>query len=190
MAAPATAAAPDLVATAARPPGRRVPSSEAAYAEVHDFLIDEARLLDEHRLEEWLDLLDHDLLYIAPVRRTRLRAEGGEIDPYSRHLDENYSSIAARIRRLAGDNAFADDPPSRTRRSITNLVVHEDGPAAYATAANLTLLRNRGDAPGYDTLSAARYDTVRRTPAGLRLAQRLIILDQATLGTSNLAIFL
>ncbi|MFJ9590895.1 aromatic-ring-hydroxylating dioxygenase subunit beta [Streptomyces acidicola] len=188
-----TPTATDLIAQATDPQGPRIPSNHPTYARIHDFLLDEARLLDENRLEEWLTLLHPDLLYIAPVRRTRLRSEGNEIDPLSRHFDENHSSLTARIRRLQGDSAYADDPPSRTQRNIANLTVHQtDQPHTYTATHNLTLYRNRHDTPTHDILTATRHDTVHHntTTDQLLLIQRIIILNQTTLGTNNLAIFL
>ena len=44
---------------------------EALIREVEQFLYHEARLLDERRLHEWLDLLTDDVRYWMPVRTTR-----------------------------------------------------------------------------------------------------------------------
>ena len=42
--------------------------------EVEDFLYHEARLLDERRFHEWLDLFTEDVVYWMPTRSNRLRA--------------------------------------------------------------------------------------------------------------------
>ena len=41
----------------------------ALQQEVQDFLFREARLLDERRLTDWLDLLADDIHYFMPIRR-------------------------------------------------------------------------------------------------------------------------
>jgi hypothetical protein len=52
------------------------------------------------------------------------------------------------------------------------------------------MLRNRFDDPQYDMLSGKREDIIRRTPEGLRLARRVVLLDQAALGASWLNVFM
>ena len=42
--------------------------SHDLWHEVHDFLVLEARMLDERRLDEWLDLLTDDIFYWMPIR--------------------------------------------------------------------------------------------------------------------------
>ncbi len=51
-------------------------------------------------------------------------------------------------------------------------------------------MRSRWDRGAPDLVSAERHDVIRRSDAGLRLARRDRYVDQSTLGTSNLAIFL
>ncbi len=46
--------------------------------EILDLLHREAELLDEGRLDEWLDLLTDDVTYQMPVRMTRERGQTGD----------------------------------------------------------------------------------------------------------------
>jgi len=55
---------------------------------------------------------------------------------------------------------------------------------------NLLLYRNRGDAPQVGLLSAVRQDVLRRVNGSWKLVHRTILLDQATVATLNLAVFL
>jgi len=55
---------------------------------------------------------------------------------------------------------------------------------------NLLLDRNRGDAPQAGLLSAVRQDVLRRVNGSWKLVHRTILLDQATVATLNLAVFL
>jgi 3-phenylpropionate/cinnamic acid dioxygenase small subunit len=108
------------------------------------------------------------------------------------HFDDDINSIKIRVRRvLHTESAYAEDPPSRVRRFVSNVTIHEtDTAGEYAVTSYLLALRNRWDAPNYDTISAAREDVIRTGGDGLKIARRRILIDQALLGTPNLAIFL
>ena len=43
--------------------------------EIEQFLYHESRVLDEHRFEEWYDLLTDDIRYFMPTRYNRLKRE-------------------------------------------------------------------------------------------------------------------
>jgi 3-phenylpropionate/cinnamic acid dioxygenase small subunit len=165
---------------------------DPVYNEIAEFLIEEARLLDHDLLDEWTEALAEDLRYTMPVRRTVLRRDGQGFDPKMGHFDDDLASIKIRVRRvLHTDSAYAEDPPSRVRRFVSNITVHEtDTAGEYAVTSYLLALRNRWDAPNYDTISAAREDLLRRRDDRWELARRRILIDQALLGTPNLAIFL
>jgi 3-phenylpropionate/cinnamic acid dioxygenase small subunit len=106
------------------------------------------------------------------------------------HLDEDLGSLKLRIRRvLHTTSAYAENPPSRVRRSITNVRVHEtevDG--EYAVTSHLLVLLNRWDLPGYDMLSCRRDDIIRSQRDSYVIARRRILVDQATMGMPNVAI--
>ena len=97
-----------------------------------------------------------------------------------------------RIVRLTGTkSAWAEDPPSRTRRLVTNVLVEEtDKPQEYSVRSYLLVTRSRFNFDEYDLISAERRDILRSDGEGFKLAKREILLDQAVLGTPNLAIFL
>jgi 3-phenylpropionate/cinnamic acid dioxygenase small subunit len=133
-----------------------------------------------------------DISYTMPVRRTVHRNDGPGFDSGMSHFEEDLESLRLRVRRLIHtSSAFSEEPPSRVRRSVTNVRVHETSrEGEYAVTSNLLLLRNRWDLPTYDVVSALREDVLRRGPSGFRLARRRILVDQGTLGTANLSIFL
>jgi 3-phenylpropionate/cinnamic acid dioxygenase small subunit len=97
-----------------------------------------------------------------------------------------------RVRRTVDlANAYDRDPAPRIRRMVTNFVVHEAAQAdEYTATSSILMLRNRFDDPQYDMLSGKREDIIRRTPEGLRLARRVVLLDQAALGASWLNVFM
>jgi 3-phenylpropionate/cinnamic acid dioxygenase small subunit len=170
----------------------RVHAVDPLYWEIVEFLNDEALLLDRDRLDEWLALLTEDLVYWMPVRVTRDRAEGDGFSTTMGHFDDNYASVAYRVRRLqTTTTAWAEDPASRVRRLVSGVTVFRtlvDG--ELRVVSSILAVRSRWDRGTCDLISAERHDLIRRTSAGLRLARRDLYIDQSTLGTSNLAIFL
>lgn len=174
------------------PTGKPVPFGEPRYNQVMQFLIDEAYCLDDGRLNDWKEMLAEDLLYTMPVRQTLARNDGSGFYPAMNWLYDDLGAISFKVKRnVESDGAFAEDPPSRTRRAITNMRMFEtDRPDEAFVQSYVVLRRNRGDAMDAQSLSARRDDIIRTTAEGLRLARRSIWVDQAVLGFSNLAVFL
>ncbi len=65
-----------------------------------------------------------------------------------------------------------------------------DRPDEFAVVSYLLLTRSRFDFPDMDVISGERNDLLRVDGEGFKLVRREVILDQAVLGTPNLAIFL
>jgi 3-phenylpropionate/cinnamic acid dioxygenase small subunit len=170
----------------------RVHGNETIYVELHEFLDDEAALLDNDRLTEWLELLAEDLVYRAPVRVTKHRADGPGFSPTMAHFDDTYSSLARRVARATqSPNAFAVDPPSRVRRHVSNVRVYRTAKNdEYRVLSYVLAARSHADQSALGVVSAERQDVIRRTDAGWRLSRRDIYLTQSTLGVPNLAFFL
>jgi 3-phenylpropionate/cinnamic acid dioxygenase small subunit len=87
-------------------------------------------------------------------------------------------------------SAYAEDPPSRVRRFVTNLSVEERDDGMLRVRSYLLLLRSRFDDPEYVVLSAERDDLLRRVGEGFQLVSRRILVDQSTIGSNNIAVFL
>jgi 3-phenylpropionate/cinnamic acid dioxygenase small subunit len=158
-----------------------------------DFLFHEAELLDDNRVDAWLALLADDLVYQVPVRCTRERAQGPGFSHAAFHMNDTRSSMAARVERLAGEYAWAEDPPSRTRRFVSNVRVRPgEEPGELAVRSNLLLYRSRHDDTGHQLIVGERHDLLRRRAEepGLTLARRLVLLDHTSLPPHNLAVFL
>jgi 3-phenylpropionate/cinnamic acid dioxygenase small subunit len=157
--------------------------------EVAEFFYREAKLLDSHSFEEWLELLTEDIQYEMPVRVTR---ERGEPDTSSQtgHFAEDRRSLELRVKRLATAFSWAENPPSRTRRFISNIRLENTSNLNEVKAHSYFLLyRSRGSSSQADLLSGERRDLLRKVEGTWKLASRLIIVDQTVLGTRNLAIF-
>lgn len=183
--------APDAVANPA--PARRVPLGSETYNRIVEFLYDEAKLLDDLKLREWAATLATDLRYNAPLRQTRPAAQSAQSYVRSvQHFHDDYRSMMGRIMRLTETkSAWAEDPPSRTRRLVTNVRVEETAqPGEFKVLSYLLVTRSRFDFDSYDLISAERHDVLRQEGDTFKLSRREILLDQAVLGTPNLGIFL
>ena len=165
--------------------------TDPRYGEVLSFLYREAELLDTGRQAEWLDLLAEDVSYRMPVR-LNIRRNGS--NPYTEETDifsDNLASLRVRVNKLDTEYAWAETPPSRTRHHVSNVrVVETDNPDELDVRSYVLVYRNRTDSPAADLFSAERQDILRRVDGQLRLARRLIILDQAVVGARHLAILL
>jgi len=161
--------------------------------EIEQFLYYEARLLDDRRYEDWYALLADDLHYFMPTRYNRLRREADRefSAPNEAALfDEDKRSIATRIRRLNTGLAWAEDPPSRTRHLITNVVVGQREDGKFEVDSYFLVYRSRLERE-VEIFAGMRHDVIRRAgnPAGFQIACRTIILDQTVLMARNLSFF-
>jgi p-cumate 2,3-dioxygenase beta subunit len=95
--------------------------------EIERFLIDEAALLDEWRLEEWLELMAPDARYMVPS----LDAPDADHHHTLFLISDDRRTLASRVRQLLSGITWAENPRSRTRRLITNvrLLAAENGEA-------------------------------------------------------------
>ena len=167
-----------------------LPYGDPAHQAAHQFLVEEAALLDAADYPGWLDLLTEDIRYLMPVRVTTARGAGFSTQPGMGHFDEDMYALRKRVQRLATDHAWTEDPPSRTRHFVTNVRTFADDRDDLRVESALLLFRSRGDTREPSLISAGRTDLLRATPDGLRLARREITVDESVLRTQNLAVFL
>ena len=177
---------------------------EETVREMEQFLYREARLLDERRFHEWLELFTDDVRYSMAGRRNRYPKSSKAIailnlDRYVEEdlaedaelaiLDENKQTLSARVARLDTGMAWAEDPPSRSRHLITNIEV-EPGDAANEVKvySNFMVYRSRAETE-QDFYVGARRDVLRRVAGAWKVAGRRITLDQNVLSAKNVSIF-
>lgn len=169
---------------------RPLPYSDPEHQAAHQFLVEEAALLDAADYAAWLNLLCEDIRYVMPVRVTTARGAGFDALADMGHFDENLYALRKRVQRLATDHAWTEDPPSRTRHFVTNVRTFRHQTSELRVESSLLLFRSRGDTREPDLISAGRTDLLRETGDGLRLARREILVDESVLRTQNLAVFL
>ncbi|GAA1163290.1 3-phenylpropionate/cinnamic acid dioxygenase subunit beta [Streptomyces hebeiensis] len=156
------------------------------------FLHREAELLDNTDYSGWLETcLSEDLEYRIPIRTTRVRTSRDvEFSTTGFHMADSYATMRVRVDRLLTEHAWAEDPPSRTRRLVTNVRVRELAADAAEVKSYLMLYRSQGDTADYDLIVGERQDVLGLEAGGWRLRSRLVLLDHTILGTANLGVFL
>ena len=157
--------------------------------EVEEFLYREAALLDARRFDEWLALLTDDIHYWMPIRRT---TTAREVDAeFTRpgdmaFFDDDKDMLTLRVQRLSVGRAWAEDPPSRTRRLVTNIRLLGIDGDELATSANFQLYRTRLDSEE-DCWIGRREDVLRRVNGSLMLARRHLFLEQTVILSQNMS---
>lgn len=161
--------------------------------ELERFYFHEARLLDNRQFQQWLALLSEDVCYIVPSRvntqvdnRQRGREEMLSVE---RELEgaeglgaplreENLFHLALRVERAYKINAWAENPPPRTRRIIGNIELLQRDAQQWRVLNNFHLYYAR---PGSANClySGQRRDTLARVDGEFRLRRREVILDYA-----------
>lgn len=176
---------------------------EETRREVERFLYREARLLDERRFHEWLDLLTEDARYLMSLRSNlypRSSKAIAALDPARvpnddvaeeealAVLDETKATLAGRIARLETGMAWAEDPPSRTRHFVTNIEIEPGATQTIEVRANFLVYKSRSETE-QDFYVGCRRDRLRRVEGALKIAERRLILDQNVLLAKNVSIF-
>ncbi len=151
----------------------------SAEAEIAKLVMLEARLLDEFRLDEWLELFSADATYWLPIDETA--------DPTftSSIIHETRDILAMRVEQLMRENRHAQSPRSEIVRCVTNLDIDLDGADAATARYNLIAIETRsGDwrQPGLGEkhfyVGRSRFD-FRRHAEGWRItAKQVVLLDR------------
>jgi len=156
------------------------PVGNDTFLEIQRFLFREAALLDNRQYADWLGLLDEDIHYRVIARV--VRDAGAEATDYA-IIEEYLVGLKSRIDQISNPRLTrAENPPSLTRRFVSNIEAHPTAaPGEFTTMSYVLAYRARRNIPEGGFYIAERHDVVRRSEAGWRLARRLVRLDQSTL---------
>jgi ethylbenzene dioxygenase subunit beta len=169
-----------------------LPATHPVYAACLEFLHREAELLDARRFREWLSLLSNDVDYRVPVRSSFDDADhSAAFSERAFHMLDERHSLEVRVKRFESGFAWSEIPPSRTRRFVSNIRVRQtQQEKEIEVNSNLLLYRARGDMPP-ELLCGERRDVLVQEEDGQwRLLRRVVLLDQTSLPTQNLGVFL
>jgi 3-phenylpropionate/cinnamic acid dioxygenase small subunit len=142
--------------------------------EVEQFLYREARFADENDYDAWEALWTDDALYWVP-------ANGADIDP-GRQMSiiyDNRSRISTRLKQVRTGRRYAQAPPSRLRRLISNIEIlggrtNIAGGTDLEVGANFLVIESR--ARGNEIWGGRTTYRLRRDGTGLRLAYKKVVL--------------
>lgn len=167
------------------------PVDRTVQQDIQEFMFREALALDERRFRDWLGFLSEDITYDVPLRVVREGLAEWELSPNGRIFQDNKQTLEVRVRRLETDFAWAEQPPSRTRHYVTNVLIdagEQDG--EYEVSSYCLIYRSRGDSIEPNFVSVFRKDLVRKTSDGYQIARRWAAIDQAVINAHNLSIFI
>jgi p-cumate 2,3-dioxygenase beta subunit len=144
--------------------------------EVEDFLILEAALLNEWRLEEWRALFTEECRYLVP------NTNG---DPYAPPESSLYliaddgHHLTERVKRLGKKTAHAEYPHSRTRRLVSNVRILER--FADSLKVECSFVTYRASQGVTDTYFGRHEHCMVEEGGALRIREKRTILDMETL---------
>jgi 3-phenylpropionate/cinnamic acid dioxygenase small subunit len=148
------------------PSNMDVPSDQ----DLVDFVMREARLIDQHRFEEWLDLFTDDGIYWMPL-------EWGQTDPklVSSLMYEDKLLLTIRVERLKGNRTFSQKPKSRCHHilQMPQIDRRDEANNEYVTWTPMHYVETRND----DQRLYAAWATHTLTVAGGRLRIKLKRVD-------------
>ena len=148
-----------------------------------DFVVREARLLDQQRLEDWLELFTDDGHYWMPV-------EWGQSDPRltTSLMYEDKLLLKIRIDRLKGRATYSQSPKSRCHHVLQQPQVDErdDAQGRYVTWTPLHYVESRGDQQTLYAAWATHHLTLVDDALRIRLKRVDLVNCDAALGSIQL----
>lgn len=144
-------------------------------AAVEDFLYEEAALLDDWRLQDWVALFTEDGRYVVPTNDL----PDGDPERHLVHIDDDMTRLRARVHRLESRKAHREYPHARTSHQVTNVRVLSADDEHASVAAAFAVWRFRD---GRDDHYVGRYSYLLRTVDGsLRIVLKRAVMDMTTL---------
>ena len=105
------------------------------------------------------------------------------------YFDDTRATLAMRVARLGFPGAWAEVPPSRMSRLVSNILVGEETNDGIPVRSNFNLFRSRLESEE-DSYCGVREDVLRRVNGQLRLARRKIVFAQSVLTARSITTFL
>lgn len=162
---------------------------------IERFLYEEVKVLDDWEWAKWLDFLHEDIFYWAPTQTDRFSRERAlRISPMgtSAYFEDNKKELSIRVQRMLTNQAWAEEPPSRSRHIITNIIVDRgEADGEYAVKSNFLDYRTGGQR-SWDLITGQRDDIIVRAPEsewGYLVKRRYILFDMSIILNKNLSLF-
>jgi len=155
-------------ASRARAPAAAAGIDRAAF---ETFLIQEARLLDERRFREWMELFAEDGTYWVPA----VPGQVSPLDQASLFYDDR-ELMKTRVERLEHPRIHVQTPPSRTAHLVGNVLLEQSDEAKgeYVVGSTVIMVEYRDEV---QRLFAGRQrHRLRRDAMGLRIVEKRVDL--------------
>lgn len=107
---------------------------------VEQFLYHEARLLDTHQLEAWLELFTADAVYWVPLEREQRDAQHT-----SSLIYDDRTLLGLRVQQACHPRAHARLPLARTVHQVSNVSIIEEAGDELKVASTLALIEWRNE---------------------------------------------
>jgi len=119
---------------------RRAKPDPLDVATCEQFLLCEARLLDEARFDDWLALFTPEAWYWVP-------SQPDQPDPYETVslIYDDRRLLETRVRRLASPRMYSQEPRSRTSRIVANVTVEAAEADACVVRSKFIVIEFRRD---------------------------------------------
>jgi 3-phenylpropionate/cinnamic acid dioxygenase small subunit len=138
-------------------------------SEAEDLLYREARLLDDRRFQEWLAMLDENATYWIPCN-----GEGNDPNREISLVFDDRQRLTDRIGRLESGLAHAQNPPSKTKRLVSNVQIENSTENAATVLSGFILYELRR---GKERIFAGRYEHCLHLISGTwKIASKKIVL--------------
>ncbi len=149
------------------------------------FIYHEARLLDEQRFDEWLDLFAEDGRYWMPL-------EHGQTDRrlMASLMDEDLMLLRIRVERLKGQRTYSQKPKSRSHHVLQQPQVDVFDPAAgqFKTWTSMHYVETRQDRQ--DLYAAWATHELALIGSSLRIKMKRVDLVNCDAAFGNIQLFL
>ncbi len=125
-----------VAAPRSRLPSKSVDTLDLARCE--QFLLHEARLLDEAKFDDWLALFTDDAWYWVPSEPN----QGNPHDTVSLMYDDR-RLLETRVRRLASPRMYSQEPRSRTSRMVGNVSIEDSEGRSVTVRSKFLMIEYR-----------------------------------------------
>jgi len=151
----------------------RAPAPTAAAgidrAAVEEFLVHEARLLDERRFREWMELFAEDGTYWVP-------AVPDQASPFAEAslFYDDRDLMRTRVERLEHPRIHVQTPPSRTAHLVGNVIVEEVDAAKGEVLVGSTVIMVEYRDEAQRVFAGRQHHRLRREGASFRIVQKRV----------------
>jgi 3-phenylpropionate/cinnamic acid dioxygenase small subunit len=140
-------------------------------AAVEELLVHEARLLDERRFRDWMELFAEDGIYWVPAAPDQESPFGQASLFY-----DDRDLMRTRVERLEHPRIHVQTPPSRTAHLVGNVIVEEVDAAKGEVLVGSTVIMVEYRDEAQRVFAGRQHHRLRREGASLRIVQKRVDL--------------